>query len=110
MTIQTFIEKAIEGGWNGLTTWNGNPYRSVFVIDGLAGTTLPNGHSDSKPLAEILLDPLAWQAVCEVGIPETHDECEERLKISMPHHIYLMHRMIDALAGGKTIEQYLKTL
>lgn len=85
MTIQTFIEKAIEGGWN------------------------DDRDLDSQ-IEKVFLNPLAWQAVVGDGIPEQDDETETRLKNGWPQHVYLMHRMIDALAEGKSISEFLETL
>lgn len=111
MKIQTFIEKAIEGGWEDAIQ---APAPSMF-------------HWSEKRLEEgytriceqsVLLDPLAWQAVgkvegwekkcwIEMGIVNetlpTHDGVISQAQ-------YHMHRMIDALAEGKTIEQFIETL
>lgn len=85
MKIQTFIEKAIAGGWKGdaFPIWHVN-----------------NPHS-------MLLDPLAWQAVGKV---EGWGAEIPSYMLGKPVWHTNMSRMIDALASGKTIEQYLETL
>lgn len=86
MTIQTFIEKAIEGGWKPSASWFGD----VPV--------------DSDGYHTVLLNPLAWKAVGKVEGWVWNDEKRNA------GYIYNMHRMIDALAEGKTIEQFLEIL
>lgn len=139
MTIEQFIQKAKEGGWKYPQATHvfdvGCPrckYCGVerMVIDRqrvvlekeegsggeLAEVTekrydMEGGPCDKSPLryvsdAEILLDPLAWQAVGKV-------EGWHRGSLDEAFHPTWkqnMHRMIDALAEGKTIEDYLKTL
>ena len=100
MTIPEFIKKAIEGGWEGKST----------------------------AIHKMVLDPLAWQAVGKVEGWElyscsdcyqsdegfTFDECPkclgERGRVEMVTWLVNMHRMIDALAEGKTIEEFIATL
>lgn len=93
MTIQDFIAKAIEGGW--ISQW---------------GTMT---HINLEPIKhEILLDPEAWKAVGKVeGWPDT-SEIAQGLPVPMTTIGWLwnMHRMIDALAEGKSVEEYLETL
>lgn len=94
---QRFIEKAIQG-----------EYPNLHFLD-----TATEGAGQYR----ILLDPLAWQAVGRV------DGWDERMhkKGGSPHREEecwcqdyswrkAMHRMIDALAEGKTVEQYLATI
>jgi len=105
MTIKQFIEKAIEGGyggtslvkkgcWTGIRTWT----HELPDLD------------DQLHFMAMLLDPLAWQAVGRV-----EEWSEERTQ--MGYHIQWipmwwakMLGLVDALAVGKTIESYLKTL
>lgn len=104
MTTQQFIEKAIEGGW------------TMEMVDKKHVMNL---------LPSIVLDPLAWQAVGKVegwseavcvgcGASNIKDcDCHIShvpLPVTMELWLYNMHCMIDALADGKTIEQYLETL
>ena len=88
MTIKQFIEKAIEGGWKSEVLWG---TAKQYVSD--------------RNLPTMFLDPEAWKAVAKVegwnvgwygkNVPSWH---------------YAMLKLIDALAEGKTIEQYLETL
>lgn len=100
MTIQTFIEKAILGGWQGHSS---SYYEANPAVWG------------------VFLDPLAWKAVGKVEgwAEETEYEisCEDLERTFQVFEravqktwLYNMHRMIDALAEGKTIEQFLETL
>jgi hypothetical protein len=102
MTIQSFIEKAIEGGWS--------PYARNVVAHELPLEQAVKAMRRSTRDAEILLDPLAWKAVGKVeGWPDEHWQGIYR-EYAEKNAIARMHRMIDALAEGKTIEQYLETL
>lgn len=111
MTIQQFIEKAIEGGWmpqypprwwdNGIAEIHASWSRvraTFYRKDGSVGT---KGWYIADRL-DILLDPLAWKAVGKV----------EGWWDNPPEYVWRtnMHRMIDALAEGKTIEQFISTL
>lgn len=103
MTIKDFIERAVEGGWSQTSVQN-----------------------DCTKL--LFLDPLAWQAVGKVEgwgryfCPECKMSgyvmsagrpycmgCGHDLGPILEWH-HNMHRMIDALAEGKTIEDFLSTL
>jgi len=117
MKIQTFIEKAIEGGWRKDLTEKPlcTPEISYLVPEKekVYGVWFRWGkknergelHSESREILmyEILLDPEAWKAVGKVeGWPEALER-QEAWKT-------YMHRMIDALAEGGTISSYLETL
>lgn len=88
MTIKEFIEKAIEGGWK------------------------YNDYCDGKGCEDrhIFLDPLAWQAVGKVhwgdGALQMNSKYGFRLYVWKDQ----MHRMIDALAEGKTLEEFISTI
>lgn len=105
MTIQTFIEKAIEGGWDNRYMWFTMEEKPQIV-----GATVHD-------VAAMLLDPLAWKAVgkaeawpeygCRVHSDEEKDWCgiiQTRVWLNK------MHRMIDHLAEGGSIESYIETL
>lgn len=105
MTIQQFIEKAVEGGW----------WPKFYAAD---KQTMPiswriQAVQKIKFIERILLDPLAWQAVGKV---EEWKECPAELhpeQCGLNHYtgwLWKMRSMITALAEGKTIEQYLETL
>jgi len=99
MTIQQFIEKAIEGGWN--------PRR------GEKQYTAPRPPHHICLFSEYhpFLDAEAWKAVGKVEGwgPGTRVELGGGF---WTEDMWLknMHRMIDALAEGKTIEEFLATL
>lgn len=123
MTIQQFIEKAVEGGW-------ADKARLDWFLK------LPE-----YAQCQIWLDPKAWQAVGKMkgwgreyyheddgktywdfdfhcpmcGAIETNIEygCPEECIYDNPEIIswkWQMYCMIDALCEGKTIEQYLESL
>lgn len=108
MTIQTAIERAIEGGWNnsrpvfGLL---GEGFFDVWAADG-------SDHIVRYTFNDILLDPDFWQAVgkvegwrseCVLHGAIAHFDCQVEW-------LYNWHRMIDAFASGKTVEEYLERL
>lgn len=89
MSPKDFCEKAVAGGWS----WD-TPRVRLYVEK---TRTWPD-----VPAEIVMLDPLAWKSVfpgkdCDEGC-STHGW---RAK---------MHHMIDAIADGKTIEQFLETL
>lgn len=115
MTITEFVEKALEGGWD-TGNYKNRIYRPELYMKHLANDCMH----------EILLDPLAWQAVgkvegfkdekycasgagCEWDNQSNHEfECV--WKYSQPNPEHLAVGMITALFEGKTIESYLETL
>lgn len=104
MTTTQFIEKAIEGGMKENLNWK-------FVSANIYWVVWKNGNGDDTTIAfeKYILDPLAWQAVGKVEGWNKHDNA--RVEYNATYHWkYCMHRMIDALAEGKSIEEYLKTL
>jgi hypothetical protein len=110
MTTQKFIEKVNEGGY--VDSQN----RRIWGIeDGNIVLMYEDGHrAASVSFSEILLDPLAWQAVGKVegwlktlGNATTFYPLIDR---PMDEWEFKWHRLLVALAEGKTIEQYLETL
>ena len=105
MKIKQFIEKAIEGGWKKNELLKHNQIGGGYVFK------MPAIHA-------ILLDPLAWQAVGKVsGWGTKCYECSgSKNHTSLwqengsPCALHIQHSMIDELAEGKSIEQYLETL
>lgn len=97
MKIQTFIKKAVEGGWE--------RYPSDYGL---------NEHYVVMPdfLCEMVLDVAAWKAVGEIEEwkNEFFETKEAVFKGRYPGWFVRMHRMIDALANGKTITDFLETL
>lgn len=92
MTIKQFVEKAIEGGW-------GPYYYRDLYKDG------------SSETAAMLLDPLAWQAVGKVEVEKWGETAfDGTVGDTVPVWRVNMHKMIDALAEGKSIEDFLSEL
>lgn len=93
MTIQSFIEKAIAGGWKPEEYRRRSHYRT-------RGRTRWNKDTVSASITihEAILDPLAWQAVGKVeGWPRAET-------------LGFMKQMMEELWHGKTITQFLETL
>ena len=134
MTPKQFIEKAIEGGWQ---PFSDTKVRKGFEVEENEVETMiifydkVNVRRYSLPL--VVLNPLAWQAVGKVegwGTPrDTHkwittesgaiicDYCvclkskpDKKCKRNVRHWKDEMHRMIEALAGGRSNKEFLKTL
>jgi hypothetical protein len=112
MTIKEFIEKAIEGEWK--------PFKTIEVVgdgfwDKVDFQTFGYSHPSNadKVIASInmyrlILDPEAWKAVGKVEGWGT--EPSGSIYQGEEKWFRHMHRMIDALAEGKTIEQFIATL
>lgn len=106
MTTKEFIEKAIEGGW-----------RAKFTVNGLKMTS-GNWEAHLMVAGQFseawFLDPLAWQAVGKIaGWPDKiwpHSDVPKGLPYKLPGYTWRMHRMVDTLCEGKTIEEFLNTL
>lgn len=104
MIIQTFIEKAIEGGFSS--------YAKNVAADQLPLLDAVAAIRREFSYTQVLLDPLAWQAVGKMegwDLPLIYKGTFVR-KMGLRNWFVNMHRMIDALADGKTIEQFLETL
>lgn len=123
MTIPQFIGKAIEGGWlKGYHLAEASTLDTNFIFifdDGADVCDYKDFSVLNWPAEKVLLDPLAWQAVGKMegwGFwclkdKQPLEACEPKAQhVSTPRWICEMHRMIDAVAEGKTIEQYLETL
>ena len=66
-------------------------------------------------LSTVLLDPKAWQAVygAEKTVKVSHgnwDDMKTMTEEHVPLYKWQMHQMIDALAEGRTIDEFLETL
>lgn len=109
MTIETFVRKAIEGGWKGKKA-RFNSYEPVFrTIHWYSA----DGYADDCSLEEALLDPLAWAAVGKVegwgNITKSWSKWTQSMK-DMSNHDQSkrrMHRFIDNLCDGISIEDAL---
>ena len=132
MTIKSFIEKAIEGGW----TYRGRPNVRIDVLGESKEVDVPprppfnmqpriiatfdDGYVMNVNLEVILLDPLAWRAVSKtegwggslwVGeMRELKGDMVTTDKWEVWQWEYRMMKMIGALAEGKTIEDFLEAL
>lgn len=109
MTIKTAIEKAIEGGWN--SKWFDIEVANHFVIFSMPVYGIPDQSVRASWMIErVLLDPSFWKSLCVMGVPETDEQSDERSANGTEQWKYLMHRMIDHLAEGGTIESYFESL
>ena len=95
MTKTEFIEKAIDGGFD-YSYLKPNLYISDEK-DILPDNLLEN-------FSDIVLNPLSWKAVNKV------EKWEETTTSNPPRYMIEMHRMVNALCEGLTIEQFLETL
>lgn len=109
MTPKQFIEKAIEGGWKFGIDCSNAPNFKMYDYGFTFGIELKSDiHIDT-----IVLDPLAWAAIGKVeGWHENSQESKTVHVPSFPLKVWKwnMHRMIDALCEGKSIESFLETL
>ncbi len=127
MTLEEFIEAAIEGGWNPHPVMQTFEYKdddgdtAFFVM--LRGSLEVSHYSIH--LNDIYLDPNAWRAVGKVKgwtmlktytIDDLKDKTVWFKKKGDSSIMYIdswenhMHSMIDALCGGKSIEELIATL
>ena len=111
---QKFIEDAIRGGWRGL--FMDDDGITVDAMSGIAWGRTQTGLGRHLPLAVILLDPLAWQAVGQTRGWRTLKEDTNGLPEGHPKRIFnngwrgQWMRFIDALADGDTIDEALSAL
>jgi len=118
MTPKQFIEKALEGGYEEGKNWK------LISANGYWVTWL-NGNDDETTIDFkcYLLDAKIWQAVGKVEGWEGKENCNncgdpweeacwcDRNDLhAVPRYKHHMHRMIDALCEGKSIEKFLETL
>lgn len=128
LNAQSFIEKAIEGGWGKDAFYRGEvthckTENGKIYLEWFSGET-ESLHLHEEAKERILLDPLAWKAVGKVEgwgtsikYVATSLSKEELLRAMVnldektietvlrmedePRWLHEMHRMIDALAEGK---------
>lgn len=104
MTPKQFIEKAIEGGFMENPNWSFKNEDQGIVIKRSKDGAITSIIS----IEQLLLNPLAWQAVGKVeGWKNTSDYMDTPKSKA---YWYKMHDIIDALCDGKSIEQFLETL
>ena len=105
MKIETFIEKFHIG--------LDKPVPKFTVDDNLQVVVKKPGADYEFNFAEMLLDPEAWQAVGKVEgwWFDDSNPMDARLNVMFGEKWqWQMHKMIDALAEGKTIEEFIETL
>ena len=90
MTIETFTQKAVEGGFE---------YHD-----------LPIDLSEGDYGRIILIDPLAWQAVGKTEKWETEKKMYFGDVTEWHGWLLNMHNMIDHLAEGKDLQSFIKSL
>ena len=119
--IETFIEKAIKGGWNPYKldnkVWY---YQTVDYDDDFDGyihfTSTVNGDGRKYWMKDILLDPEAWKAVGKVEEWTHFGDCRYHPVgnlcpvCSEGDYKDKMHRFTDARCEGKTIEEAIKEI
>jgi hypothetical protein len=98
MTLKTFIEKAVEGGWLMPQSFN-------VTAEGI------------YPVYSIFLDPKLWQAVGKVEgwIREDGTDVAKYIqndpkRTSYPLWKWHMHAMLNFICEGGTPEQFIETL
>lgn len=84
--VERFIQDAVKGGWS---------CKSCVEVE----------KNYEWYLSDIMLEPECWQSV----------EKQRGWELSAgpgrkPRYVHMMHGLIDALAEGRTIEQYLTTI
>lgn len=104
LNAQSFIEKAIEGGWGKDAFYRGEvthckTENGKIYLEWFSGET-ESLHLHEEAKERILLDPLAWKAVGKV------EGWTEWNGIDSPYENEVcwygrMHGLIDALAEGK---------
>ena len=131
MTIQEAITKAVEGGWNAGTNWlaarSASPLPIIDVecqdnmqIVRLVHENYGNGGSKytTMGLQVALLDPLFWQAlgksigwnIQEKQYSDPKNPTGHTRDYLISGWQYQMHRLIDHLAEGKSIESFFESL
>ncbi len=124
MTIKEFIEKAIEGDYNFNLDGTEQITRidvDSATIDGKFYIHFFDKESDmfSYDFFRFILDPKAWEAVGKIEnwIDTKYNKACGKIYIGRPIvNIHRqdwkkkMHKMIDHLIDGGTIESYIKTL
>ena len=108
MKIEQAIQKAIERGW--LKDFDPKWMPKMEQVSLRYRDWL-----DWVTIQKALLDPLFWQALGKAMGWGKYCDClpighEHKLHCEMSEWFQEWHRLIDALAGGKSIEEYFDTL
>lgn len=103
---QLFLDHAVKGVWK-----EGKElHKSFYPQSGTVGVSIGDKTDPEEYLkmSDILLDPLAWQAVGKTrGWGKSDGDFENR-KYDMWQEQW--HRFIDHLADGKTIDEALQAI
>ncbi len=116
MTIQTAIEKAIEGGWSSGSTIKSVAYYDVLGVKEIMLTfeSFKDGQTYTwrRDLMAILLDPLFFQSLGkEMGWPEKPNGRGGFVDdIFVTHWHYKWFLLLEALRLGRTVENYFEGL
>ena len=106
MTIQQFIEAAIEGGWKN----DGQKVTNSLQKDVTRALFSPQ-MTRLTSLQDMCLDPEAWKAVGRLKGWKTDGMCGAcEYPGSMDDPEWHMHQMVRALCNGQTLEEYIATL
>ena len=109
MTIQTAIEKAIEGGWKTPDGLNFMEVRSDTILYSENVLIQGKGYEeiDTKwqSIQVSLLDPSFWKS-----LGKAMGWGKENANVSISDWLSHWHCFIDDLAEGKSIEEYFKQL
>lgn len=103
---QKFIEDAIAGGWH----HKGNRTTKAVPHGDAGAKVYLNDANDNREyvlIEEILLDPLAWQAV---GKTRGWREINRMSRYWNDPWKRKLHRFIDHLADGKTVDEALAAI
>lgn len=106
---EKFVRDAIEGGWLLRGALGGEI--SQYEVETKTFAMKDGNTWLRPPMAVIMLDPTAWQAVGKVrgwGLHVCHYFTNNDADV--PMWKCKMHGLIDALAEGKTIDEYLQTI
>ncbi len=127
MTIQQFIETAIEGGWPEQWDPKETSRLSMRYVKASDYKFL-DWYPEKLYITSIFLDPKAWEAVGKVrgwseeSVYQKHikmdpesrkdlgDFAEDLADHTRSNYVDHMHAMIDAVCSGKTLEEYIATL
>lgn len=117
MTIQQFIETAIEGGWTNYKDYENNSIADKKDLDSYKEVII---RSYLMRHCEVFLNPKAWEAVGKVKGWEhlkmamydiTQEDDRWGYKVTeKPLWKWHMQKMIQVLCEGKTLEEYIATL
>lgn len=100
---KTFVEDALKGGWcEGYHLQNYGEFGDVLFVSGIRSKALVK--------SEILLSPVAWQAVGKARGWSTHNTACNKCGVPFNGWKGKMHGLIDALSEGKSIEDYLTSI